>query len=528
MGNQPTNQSSEQSTKRSAKGSKRLKHLKQVQSTAIQSGYATPYSVFVILGNQFGDEGKGKVIRYYLFDQGRDAKFCIRFNGGPNAGHTVYAKIDDPKLYITEEKRQSYLSQSKDQIKFATHQVPTGAIFGVKSFIGRGCVVDLIKLHNEIQEIAGQLGRPYDDIANLITIDEAVHIILPKHVEADKANNRVGTTSSGIGPVYADKALRTGYRISQYYDQYKDEEFSDLTAQIQSQTSGQSFQNGHIIGIDITNLWDIPTKLDENDVVVMEGAQGFWLDPDFGNFPFTTSSVCNVSSALTYGFALENIYPVGCSKMYTTYVGSKIMEEGFEQDKKYTGVYELLRLLGVEYGVTTGRRRQCLPLNMDDELVSLRTNQTWEWIISKDDVLNDYYLLLEGLREYLDHLEKDSTDDFDIMAGGIGHQLDEHQLQVVNDYIKNVRDHNSDVATLLRKIIDNGPFSLIHNGEFVRFSSLPEMRNYISNVVREAGLPLNRIIWWDNPDSEIDLINDSGDSEESDAYEESNEYEESE
>ena len=173
----------------------------------------TNYSVFVILGNQYGDEGKGKVMRRYLVDGEEKARYCIRFNGGPNAGHTLYVDPTDPDLFINPEKIDKY---DKD-IKFATHQVPSGVIFGIKCKIGHGCVLDLKKMYDEIITVSDQLGVSYKEIAKLINISPNAHLILPEHVEEDNKNNKVGTTGSGIGPVYSDKALRCGLSVFDFY-----------------------------------------------------------------------------------------------------------------------------------------------------------------------------------------------------------------------------------------------------------------------------------------------------------------------
>ena len=118
--------------------------LPKISTSWFFSSKPNHYKVFVVLGADWGDEGKGKVMPYYICEQGKKARFTIRFNGGPNAGHTIYMRPDHPQLFITEKKKEEYDGKT---IKFATHQVPSGVIFGVQSIIGKKCVVDLEKLY---------------------------------------------------------------------------------------------------------------------------------------------------------------------------------------------------------------------------------------------------------------------------------------------------------------------------------------------------------------------------------------------
>lgn len=445
------------------------------------------YSVYVVLGNANGDESKGKVMRHYLVDQSEKASYCIRFNGGPNAGHTVFVSPADEELFITEEKRVTYTTKL---IKFATHQVPTGVLFGIPSIIGYNCVVSLEKLYGEITEIAEKLGKTYDEIAELITIVPEAHIIMPWHVQQDKQNNSVGTTGTGIGPAYSEKALRIGYRVCDYYTNYNMEKFTELTTKLLSLTV-PSFKDNTIVGVKIQSCKDIANKLEDGDVVVMEGAQGFHLDINHGNYPYVTSSDCTIGAACSYGFDLCNIHAVGVSKSYPTYVGSLQIEKEFSQDIKYSGHGELIRLFGKEYGVTTGRRRQCMPFNLDQEIISLRINQTEEWIISKSDVLVVYDRVLNKLANYID-------------LGTIPDQTpDSEEDKILIDYIKNT---NNNIG-LYKTLIDNGAFRLVHNGTCFKFHSWDLMKKYILDMVKAEHLPkLKHILWWDSPQSEIDLI----------------------
>lgn len=445
------------------------------------------YSVYAILGLSYGDESKGKVVRYYLLERESKARYCIRFNGGPNAGHTVYVRPGDTELFITPEKRATYNSRL---IKFATHQVPTGVLFGIPSIIGYNCVVDLEKLHKEITEIADHLGRTYQEIANLITITPEAHIITPWQIQKDRENNAVGTTGSGIGPCYSEKALRTGYRIIDYYNDPYNAKFTEMTTRIAAMNE-TSFISHMIIGVKIQSCKNIAKTLQKGDVVVMEGAQGFHLDINHGMYPHVTSSDCTISSVCSYGFLLNNICSIGVTKGYPTYVGSKQLEVGFVQDEKHTGQGELIRQIGKEYGVTTGRRRQCLPLNLDMDMEALLINQTSEWIISKSDVLVVYDRVLKKLAEYCTtHTfipEPDSEED-----------------RILFDFIKNI---GQDKYEYFQKIVDNGAFRVIHKDTECKLGSWEETKQFIIDVVKADQLhSLKKIIWWDNPESEVQMM----------------------
>ena len=438
--------------------------------------------VFINIGNAYGDEGKGKAMEYLVCQAGREclpvqkgekaqkAVLTIRFNGGPNAGHTIYSRADNPNLFISEKlkslKGQETL-RSNEIIKFATHQVPSGVLFGVPSLIGKACVVDLAKLEREIITIAEQLGQTYEDIAALITLSKEAHLILPEHIERDQKSNAVGTTGCGIGPAYADKALRIGARVSEL--------FTD-SAKIQAL---KHFVTGDssVVGVRVRSIKKM--VMPTSGVVVMEGAQGFYLDPNEGEYPFVTSSDCTLAAACTYGFPLSSLHPVCCSKAYTTYVGARVMEKNFSPDHRHSDG-ELLRLLGHEYGVTTGRRRQCIPINLDEELYALKINQCKTWILSKSDILEEYQVALNELQQYLD-------------------QGTEIQSPILKKFVLEVND-----LPLFRQIISNGAFVLLHQATVKKFSSWPEMKDYI--IRSTYGLSqLEEILWWDCPDSEITI-----------------------
>lgn len=286
-----------------------------------------PTKIDVIVDLQYGDSGKGKVAHFLA----KDKKYThvLRYNGGSNAGHTIF----------------------HNGVKFATHQVPAGVFFGIKSIIGSGCVVDVEALNKEIKELEdGGISTK-----GLLFIAKNAHVVQQKHKDEDGGESKIGTTRRGIGPTYRDKYARTGVRAEQVpelapylIDTYK--EFYE-------------------------------TK--KKQLVLGEGAQGFGLDIDWGDYPFVTSSHCTTAGAQLNGFppqAVRNVW--GVAKAYETYVGLKEFEPK-------DAIFEKIRERGEEYGVTTGRARQCNWLNLDNVVKAAKINGVTHMVFNKIDVLND-------------------------------------------------------------------------------------------------------------------------------------------
>jgi adenylosuccinate synthase len=273
---------------------------------------------------QAGDTGKGKVCNH-LSNEG-DYTHVIRYNGGGNAGHTIY----------------------KNGVKMVTHFIPSGIVNGIKSIIGPGCVVNVDKLVKEINEL--QLSGV--KVMGNLFIDKRVHLITDEHVAEDSKDVTIGTTKTGNGPAYRDKYYRKGVRAE-----------------------SSSFLKDMVI--------DIYEELhnDEDNKILFEGAQGFELDVDWGDYPYVTSSHCTVGSAVLNGVPPQKIRRVyGVCKAYNTYVGAK----EFEKDEK---VFEQIREVGNEYGATTGRKRQIAWNNLDDIIKAARINGVTHLVVNKIDVL---------------------------------------------------------------------------------------------------------------------------------------------
>jgi adenylosuccinate synthase len=281
----------------------------------------------IIVDLQAGDTGKGKVA-HSLAKTEKEYTHIIRYNGGGNAGHTIYHNGQ----------------------KYVTHYIPVGVIYGIKSIIGPGCVVNPTKLEEEIKE----LEKGGFKIRENLMIDRRAHITKPEYVEEDSKDEKIGTTKTGNGPTYREKHNRTGLRAEDC------EEVFDYVIDIYDELHGE-----------------------ENVKILFEGAQGFELDIDWGDYPYVTSSNCTVAAALQNGVPHQSVRDVyGVIKAYKTYVGNKEFEEP-------SRTFDLIRQIGKEYGATTGRPRQIGWLNLDDVRKSIKINGVNKLIINKVDVLEE-------------------------------------------------------------------------------------------------------------------------------------------
>lgn len=281
----------------------------------------------VIVDLQYGDCGKGK-ISHYLSNK-NSYTHCLRYNGGCNAGHTIFHKGK----------------------KFVTHHIPAGVFFGVKSVIGNGCVLDPEQFFREIKMLEAGGVRT----SGKIFIAENTHVITDAHKTEDrKVGGKIGTTGRGNGPAYRDKYGRTGVRAK-------------AVARLRPYL------------IDLYKEWH-----GKKDVTILaEGAQGFGLDIDWGDYPFVTSSHVTTAGALLNGLPASAVRDVwGVAKIYETYVGSKKFQPAGE-------VFSKMGDIGEEFGSTTGRRRQCNWMNMQTLERAIRINGVTHLVFNKMDVLRE-------------------------------------------------------------------------------------------------------------------------------------------
>jgi adenylosuccinate synthase len=334
--------------------------------------------VDVILGLQWGDEGKGKIVDFFA----PNYDIIARFQGGPNAGHTLY--VGDRKVVL--------------------HQIPSGIFHqNTVNLIGNGVVLDPVTLKRECDTVAS-FGI---DVRKNLFISERTNLILPTHRALDKASelqkgeSKIGSTLKGIGPAYMDKTGRNALRVGDLLDKNFTTQYIKLRLKHQ-----KLLDNFHFIE-DIT-AWEeeffesleflrslnivngeyfINNKIAEGKKVLAEGAQGSMLDIDFGTFPFVTSSNTISAGVCTgLGVSPKQINEVlGVTKAYCTRVGGGPFPTELENA---TG--EELRKIGNEFGATTGRPRRCGWIDLVALKYACMINGVTQVVMTKADVLDAF------------------------------------------------------------------------------------------------------------------------------------------
>ena len=335
-------------------------------------------SLDLLLGLQWGDEGKGKIVDAIT----PDYDIIARFQGGPNAGHTI----------------------EFDGYKHVLHTIPSG-IFNKDSVnvIGNGVVIDPAIFLKEINGL-----KKFDlDLHEKLLISKRAHIILPTHKiidatsEASKGKKKIGSTLKGIGPTYMDKTGRNGIRVgdiinSNWKNKYQilKEKHLDLISSFNQDVdlSLDLLENEFFEGIECIKLFNIiesenylNESINSGKKILAEGAQGSLLDIDFGTYPFVTSSNTTSSGACSgLGVPPNKIKNIrGIFKAYTTRVGS-----GPFPTELFDSTGEKIREIGQEYGATTGRNRICGWLDLVALKYSIEINGVTELNIMKSDVLS--------------------------------------------------------------------------------------------------------------------------------------------
>jgi adenylosuccinate synthase len=385
--------------------------------------------VDVILGLQWGDEGKGKIVDY-LADR---YDIVARFQGGPNAGHTII--IGDQK--------------------FVLHIMPSG-IFRkhITNLIGNGVVIDPIILMKEISSLEAS----GFDVKKRLLISKKAHLILPSHrwidaaSEASKGKLKIGSTLKGIGPSYMDKTGRNGLRVGDIlsadftnkYEQLKQKhldfigqfsEVPEFDIEAEEQKWMENIQKLSKYQL-VNSEYYINRSLDEGKKVLAEGAQGTMLDIDHGTYPFVTSSntiTAGVSTGL--GVAPSRIGEViGITKAYTTRVGSgPFPTELFDEDG------EELRRIGHEFGATTGRSRRCGWIDFPQVKYSIMVNGVTQLALTKLDVLNSFDKI-KYAETY--KYEGKETDEIPFCLYGTQIQIDYKSVDGWNSELDNARSRD--------------------------------------------------------------------------------------
>ncbi|MED5502359.1 MAG: adenylosuccinate synthase [Pseudomonadota bacterium] len=342
----------------------------------------------LLIGTQWGDEGKGKIVDVLS----ENAKGCVRFQGGHNAGHTLV--INDVTTIL--------------------HLIPSGILRNdVKSIIGNGVVISLEALQSEIKELESN----NISIKDKLFISESCHVILPTHVALDIAHEKslgkssIGTTGRGIGPTYEDKVARRGIRLI---------DFSNIDTLKKKLEKSMNYHNfllkeyykSSTISIDsvleklipifeeirsyVCDVAPLILELNKDSNIIFEGAQGTMLDIDHGTYPFVTSSNTTMSGAISgTGIGVDKInYSLGITKAYTTRVGHGPFP---------TELHDQLGLdiakWGGEVGATTGRARRCGWLDLKILKQSVELNRINGIALTKLDVLDN----LEKIKICIDY-----------------------------------------------------------------------------------------------------------------------------
>ena len=334
----------------------------------------------VLLGLQWGDEGKGKIVDFLA----PRYQVVARFQGGPNAGHTL----------------------EFDGIKHVLHQIPSGVFRPhTKNIIGNGVVLDPIVFRKEAEAVIEKFGV---DLHKNLYISKRTQLIMPTHrlldaaYEQAKGENKIGSTLKGIGPTYSDKIARQGLRVgdvlsANFREKYrrlvdrhlvilKQHNFIyfDLVALEKDFFDAVEYLKGYQL---VESEYIINTSLQNKETILAEGAQGSLLDVDFGSYPFVTSSTTMASGACTgLGVAPRHIGEVyGIFKAYCTRVGSGPFPTELKEE-----MGDRLRRVGNEYGSTTGRPRRCGWLDLPALRYAVMLNGVTQLVMMKVDVLSDF------------------------------------------------------------------------------------------------------------------------------------------
>jgi adenylosuccinate synthase len=334
-------------------------------------------STTVVLGAQWGDEGKGKVTDFFA----STADYVVRFQGGNNAGHTIVVGEDKLALSLT----------------------PSGVLYPeCTPVIGSGCVIDLGFLKQELEMLEEK-----NVSTEKLVISPNAHLIMPYHklldelIEENLGKNKIGTTKKGIGPCYADKIQRKGIRVQDLLDKNNFSEKVKRNIKEVNLTLTKIYNQPPLVADEIVDEFDtyfdivsdhiadtsllIANAIKNNKSILFEGAQGTLLDIDHGTYPFVTSS--NTSSgnaAIGSGVGPKNLDRiVGVTKAYISRVGSGPF---LTEQENEIGDYLIEK--GAEFGVVTGRRRRCGWLDLISLKYSVRVNSLTELFITKLDVLS--------------------------------------------------------------------------------------------------------------------------------------------
>lgn len=407
-------------------------------------------SVDVLLGLQWGDEGKGKIVDFLT------PKYNViaRFQGGPNAGHTL--KFGDTKHVL--------------------HQIPSGIFHkGAENVIGNGVVLDPAIFKKEI--VALEQFEDYEK--KRLLISKKVQLILPTHrildgaYENAKGDKKIGSTLKGIGPTYEDKISRVGIRVGDIMSADFDKKYKalkqrhlDILSRYDFQFELEELEVAFMDGVEflksfqlIDSEYHLNKKLTDGQSILAEGAQGSLLDIDFGSYPFVTSSNTTTAAACTgLGIAVNKIGEIfGVFKAYCTRVGSGPFPTELHDE---TG--ELIRKNGGEFGATTGRPRRCGWLDLPALKYAIMVNGATRLYMMKADVLSGF----DNIEICTSYKNTDGK-----MSDQMPYDLDNDQVTPV---YKSFEGWSEDLT------------------EVTAYAELPQaIKTYVEFIEKEVGLPID-------------------------------------
>lgn len=408
--------------------------------------------VDVLLGLQWGDEGKGKVVDYLApkYD------LVARFQGGPNAGHTL----------------------EFEGIKHVLHQIPSGIFHeGILNVIGNGVVIDPITFRREIEA----LDKFNLDLKSHLVLSNKAQLILPTHrlldqaYESIKGDNKIGSTLRGIGPTYQDKIGRLGLRIGDVlrpdflikYNALKTQHL-EILEKLGHGDVDANFDEPFHAAVDVLREFKITSteylineQINSGKKVLAEGAQGSMLDIDFGSYPFVTSSNTTTAGACTgLGISPRNIGEVfGIFKAYCTRVGS-----GPFPTELLNPVGEDLRKRGHEFGATTGRPRRCGWLDLPALNYACMLNGVTQLFMMKTDVLSGMEEI--AICEKYSNTESESMVPFYYSGDTIKAEFTKVSVWPQFENKKNFSDLPNELIQFIKKVesFTNTPIGLISHG----------------------------------------------------------------
>ena len=372
----------------------------------------------VILGLIYGDEGKGKIVDY----QALNHDIVARFQGGPNAGHTIY----------------------RNDTKIVLHQIPSGILNGKDVVIGNGCIIDVKKL---ILEINMLIENGYTDIFDLLHISHCAHVILPEHIEKDVAKENSGkgngSTKCGIGPCYSAKYAREGIRIGEYVKKYN---INDIFGDQKTVNYDTIYTRIKKRICDTTQY--LQDMIDIGKNILFEGAQGAFLSIDNFMYPNVSSSNVDVGGVISGTGVnhkqIDNV--IGIVKAYSSRVGNgPFVTQIFGEDE------QILREAGKEYGATTGRPRKVGWLDLPMVKYISRVIGVDSLAITRLDTLIEATKHLEKIPVCVNYLDKENfiwnhfpTDNQYYVDGNVMPQYIQIEKFTMDDINRSIEDYKKE------------------------------------------------------------------------------------